>query len=249
MEEELKQFYIDLFAPLPRCGPGSVETTRKAFSFLKSQPKDPKILDIGAGTGMSTIELAKISDGKIIAIDIIHEYLDILKKKASINGIDNIETVKMSMDSIEYKDETFDILWSEGSIFVIGFEEGIKSWKRLLKPEGYLAVSDMVWFNKDAPIEVIEFWDSCYPQMLELNEAIEMIKKYGYNLIANFKFQEDPDWWENLYIPLEKHLPEVKKKYSHKKEFLAEIEFTEQEINFFKKYSNFYGYMFYIMQK
>ncbi|MBD3228452.1 MAG: hypothetical protein GF329_09710 [Candidatus Lokiarchaeota archaeon] len=68
MEADKKQYFVDLFGELPRCGPGSIEATRKAFYSMRNVPTNPKILDIGVGTGMSTIELAKLSGGSIIAI-------------------------------------------------------------------------------------------------------------------------------------------------------------------------------------
>jgi len=43
--------------------------TRKAFQMLPKMDK-PCILDIGCGTGLTTIELARLSDGEIIGIDI-----------------------------------------------------------------------------------------------------------------------------------------------------------------------------------
>ncbi|NVM05200.1 MAG: SAM-dependent methyltransferase, partial [Candidatus Helarchaeota archaeon] len=51
---------FELHTDLPREGPGSNEFTRKAFLMLKNLPQEPKILDIGCGSGMQTIEIAKL---------------------------------------------------------------------------------------------------------------------------------------------------------------------------------------------
>ena len=37
--------------------------------MLKNLPKNPRILDIGCGLGMQTIELAMLSEGQIDALD------------------------------------------------------------------------------------------------------------------------------------------------------------------------------------
>ena len=76
------QYFYELFCGLPRGGPGDNKSTRKAFGYLKNLPTEPLILDIGCGHGIQTLELAKISKGKIIAIDNYQPFLDILKKKA-----------------------------------------------------------------------------------------------------------------------------------------------------------------------
>ena len=252
MDEEIKLFFNEVFGSLPRCGPGSIETTRKAFSNLKDVPSNPKILDIGAGTGMSTIELAKISGGSIIAIDVISDYLAKLKKKMDIEYIQNITTKIMSMDDISFPEEFFDIIWSEGSSFIIGIEQALKYWRKFLKSRGYLAISDLIWFNRNAPEDLKEFINRIYeglPKMLDNKQVLNLIEKYGYQLIAKFKLNEKRDWWDNLYIPLEKSIPKFRVKYKDNNKFLAMLDMNVEEIEYFKKYSDLYGYMFYIMQK
>ena len=57
--------------------------TRKAFETL---PKldEPRILDIGCGSGIPTLELAGLSNVEIIGIDIDQSALDELDKKIII---------------------------------------------------------------------------------------------------------------------------------------------------------------------
>ena len=57
--------------------------------MLKDLPKKPRILDISCGPGMQTIELAKISDGTIIALDNHQQFLDELNKKAEKEVVKN----------------------------------------------------------------------------------------------------------------------------------------------------------------
>jgi len=252
VDELTKQYFIDVFGSLPRCGPGSVETTRRAYSCLKDVPANPKILDIGVGIGISTIELAKISKGTIFAIDIIPEYLKRLKEKMDDEDVQNITTLLMSMDDITFPEDTFDIIWSEGSVFIIGIERGLKNWKDFLKSGGYLAFSDMIWFNRNAPRALKEYIDTEYeglPKMLDNGQILNLIKKHGYKLVAYFKLDEKRDWWDNFYIPLEKSIPYFRNKYKDNKKYLDMLELNVKEIENFRKYSDFYGYMFYILQK
>jgi len=53
--EGLEYFY-ELFCSLSRGGPGDNQSTRKAFGYLNNLPSEPRILDIGCGPGMQTLE-------------------------------------------------------------------------------------------------------------------------------------------------------------------------------------------------
>ena len=61
------EYFKELFLGLPRAGLGDNKYTRKAFTYLKNLSSEPFILDIGCGYGVQTLELARISKGKIIA--------------------------------------------------------------------------------------------------------------------------------------------------------------------------------------
>jgi len=111
--------------------------TRKAFKLLP-KCKNPHILDIGCGTGVPTIELAKISDGHVIGIDIDVTSLNLLQIKMKETGLNNrMSVIKDSILTMDFPEESFDIIWAEGSIFVIGFENSIKKWRRFLKPNRF----------------------------------------------------------------------------------------------------------------
>ncbi len=100
--------------------------TRRAFKLLP-KCKNPHILDIGCGSGVPTIELATISDGHVTGIDIDVTSLNLLQRKIKEIGLNNqVSVIKNSILTMDFPEESFDIIWAEGSIFVIGFENSIK---------------------------------------------------------------------------------------------------------------------------
>jgi ubiquinone/menaquinone biosynthesis C-methylase UbiE len=107
--------------------------TRRAFRMLPKLDK-PRILDVGCGSGVPTMELTRLGQGEVIGIDIDQPALDKLNRKIKEAGFSNqVQVVNGSILDMSFPDENFDIIWSEGSIFVIGFERGIRAWKRFLK--------------------------------------------------------------------------------------------------------------------
>jgi ubiquinone/menaquinone biosynthesis C-methylase UbiE len=75
---------------------------------------------------------------RIAAVDIYPPSLEGVKEHAKITGVsDRIRTVLASMDELPFSPVSFDLIWAEGSIFILGPWNGITSWKQFLKPEGF----------------------------------------------------------------------------------------------------------------
>jgi ubiquinone/menaquinone biosynthesis C-methylase UbiE len=197
---------------------------------------------------MQTITLAKLSGGKIVALDNHQPFLEQLKESAEKEGVKNrIKPVNGDMFALDYGDESFDLIWSEGAIFVIGFERGLREWRRLLTEKGYLVVSELSWLRKDAPEEPRKFMKQAYPAIKTIEENIYVVKKIGYRLVGSFVLPEN-SWWDNYYTPIESKLASLKARYKDDEEALQYISLEETEIEMFRKHSAFYGYAFYIMQ-
>jgi len=249
MEEmtEVPQYLVDLYKDLPRCSPGTNDTTKKAFSMLKNLPPKPKILDVGCGTGMQTIDIAKLSQGNILALDICQPFLEILMERAKNEGVaEFIEPLHKSMFSLEFEEGSLDVIWSEGSIYFYGFESGLKNWKRFLKEGGYFVVSDLIWLKDNPPEELIKYWKVAYPAINTDEFHLNIINKLGYSLIGQFPFFASD--WAPMYSALEDKVRELREKYKDNKEAIEMFDANQAEINTHKKYGEYYGYMIYILQ-
>lgn len=243
------QYFYELFRRLPRGGPGDNKSTSKAFGYLKNLPDELIILDIGCGHGMQTLELARISKAKIIAIDNYQPFLDILRKKAMEEGFEKrIITRNQSMLDMNFKNNMFDIIWSEGALYFMGFQNGLKRCYQILKNKGYLVVTEAVLLLPNLPKELKQFWDEGYPDIKNIKSNITLIRKEGFELISHFTLPKS-SWIDSFYSPMEKRIKELKKKYYNNKIALQTFEECKKEINMYTKYSDYYGYEFFIMQK
>ena len=216
--------------------------------MLEGLPENPRILDIGCGPGMQTIDLAKLSSGRIDALDNHQPFLEDLKSKAEKEGVSKrIRTVKGDMFNLNYDNSSFDLIWSEGAIFIIGFEKGLREWRKFLSDKGYVVVSELSWLRTDLPEEVRTFMKQGYPAIKTIKENLEAARKSGYRIVGFFVLPEK-SWWDNYYTPIETKLPSLKAKYRDDEEALQIIACEELEIEMFQKYSDYYGYVFCIMQ-
>jgi ubiquinone/menaquinone biosynthesis C-methylase UbiE len=245
----MEELYFKIFESLPRQGPGDEESTKKALQRLSELPKCPEILDVGCGTGSQTLVLAKSNRGHITALDNHVPFIDILKHKVREAGLENrIHCVIGDMAAMDFSGKQFDVVWSEEAAYNIGFENALKSWNALLKHKGYLVVSELVWFKKEAPPEIRDYFAREYPDMKYYEDVYPVIKSAGYEMIDYFPLPSE-SWWADYYTPAEKKLAEMRRESQSNKDVQSMLDSFQLEINMHRKYSEYYGYGFYIMSQ
>lgn len=247
--EEL-ELLLDLHKGNVRQGPGSRESTRMAYMLAGlGNQNNPKIADIGCGTGVSSLQLAAELDCQITAVDFLKSFLDRLKSNAETAGVSNkIETIEASMDELPFSENQFDVIWSEGAIYNIGFEKGIREWKRFLKPGGFLCISEITWLTDTRPDEIEKYWGSEYPEINTASAKIKQLEENGYILKGYFPLSKEC-WLENYYIPLENGYDAFLKRHKDNETAAEIIAAEKKEVALYKKYSDYYSYGFYIAQK
>ncbi len=233
---------------LPRQAPGSTESTLRALYLARGLPEHPRILDVGCGPGAQTIDLARTTGGWITAVDIRQRFLDELRERAAAAGVlPQVTTVKAPMLEMDFDEASFDLIWSEGAIYIAGFATGLDAWRRFLKPGGWIAVSELSWLVPNPPAEPAEFWARNYPGMGTVERNTQIITETGYAGADGFVLPIDD--WNNYYGPAGKRLEELREKYAGDAEVLAKLDDARREHDLFRDYHDSYGYVFYVMRK
>ena len=246
-QDEGWRIFFEIHHDNPQEGPGDFASTHRAFSLLKDLPPLPLILDAGCGPGRQTFDLCRLTKGNIVAIDFHKPYVDALQRKSKALGLTHQITALLGdMANLQFQPQTFDVIWSEGAIYNIGFKAGLKLWKPLLKNAGYVAVTEVAWLGSDVPDKLKAFWDSAYPQIQDIEGNIADIRAAGYQPVAHFTLAESA-WWD-YYRAIEKRVMLMKEKYKNNGCALEVLETEMQEIDLYRKYSDYYGYVFFVAQ-
>lgn len=224
------------------------EFIRKAFHILPKLDR-PRILDIGCGRGGPTLELARLSGGEVIGVDIDAQALDELAARAAVEGLsEHIRVRNCSMSAMDFEEESFDVIWAEASLHVVGFEEGLDAWRRFLAAEGFLVIHEMAWLRPDPPAEVVAHWRSIFPGIRTVDEYAAEIPRHGYDLMSDFALPEE-FWWANYFRPLELRIKALREKYRGDHAALAVFRTQEREVDLYRKYRAWYGSAYLVMQK
>lgn len=244
------ELLIDLHKDGARQGPGDEKFTKLAIDLAGLGKRNHKlnILDVGSGTGASILVLAKYLDADITALDLSSEFLQVLEKASLKRGLsDKITTLNCSMDALPFSTNSFDVIWSEGSIYIMGFKKGVAYFSRYLKPGGILAVSEITWLTQNRPDELTSYWQKEYPGIDTVANKIRVLESNGFSLRGYFPLPKYA-WVDNYYKPLQERFNSFMTR--HKSEAASQIiESEEKEIAMYKKFGSYYSYGFFIAEK
>lgn len=248
-EETAQQVFWELHSDLPREGPGDDASTAQAFSLLTDLPPAPRILDVGCGPGMQTLQLARLAAaGQVTAVDLHQPFLEQLQQSLKETGLsDRVTPLQADMEALPFAAASFDVIWSEGAAYSMGFGKALRQWRPFLAPQGYLVASEITWLHANPPEPLRQFWQTEYPLMQSLEANLALFRKMGYVPVAHLLLPAE-SWWTFYYTPLAERIQTLWPKYTDSPDALQLLESHQQEIELFRRYSADYGYVFYIGQ-
>ena len=246
-DPRFREVFFEIHCDLPREGPGSLESARKALSLIPDLPDECTILDVGCGPGQQTIHLARLTSGRITAVDNHQPFLDQLAQSATERGFDHrITLLNADMNHLDLPEQSYDLVWSEGALYQMGFLNGLKSMKQFIRPGGYLAATEAVWLKDEKPPPAVwDIWKDEYPEITTIEGNMELIREAGYTIVGHFTLP-DSDWLDEYYAPMEERLDHLEEKYAEDPFAQGVIRDSRKEIADFSKYSDWYGYEFFV---
>lgn len=241
---------IDLHREGYRQGPGGDAETELALNLAGIDRQKPlKIADIGCGTGASAILLARLLNARITAVDLLEDFLEVLKQRAERAGVaDRITSLACSMDDLPFAAGELDGIWSEGAIYSIGFEKGVEEWRRYLKSGGLLVVSELTWLTDSRPAELQRHWHNEYPEVDVASAKIRVLEQHGYSPVGYFVLPEHC-WMDQYYRPMQARFEDFLNRNGNSEAARAIVAAEQLEIDLYERYKAHVSYGVYIARK
>lgn len=115
-----------------------------------------KVLDVGCGYGRTACYLASKYDCKVVGIDISETMIEGARKKARREHVEDRVSFEVgNVESTSLKDESFDVVLSEGTTVFTDKRRAIQEYVRIIKHEGCLGLNELSWRKKRSE-EMIE---------------------------------------------------------------------------------------------
>lgn len=198
--------FMEVFSGLDRWGPGTEAATRRALAMVPFAPETS--LEIGCGPGMATMTLAAATTARITATDTDAGALDRLRDRVTALGQgDRIAACNIDMARLPVPKRPWDVIWAEGSAYILGVENALRAWRPLLRPGGVLVFSEMVWRTETPPDALRAYWASEYPAMTGVPVRLGQAKRCGYRVIGHFDMERAA--MDSYYQPLETRVAEM----------------------------------------
>lgn len=154
------------------------------------------IADFGSGAGYFTLSLARQTGGlgRVYAIDILEQPLQVVRNQARILGIRNIETVRANLEAPQgstLRGGSIDVVWMANVLFQSSYKEKIlQEAARVLKKGGKLVIIDWI---PHLPLG---------PEGLRVSaqEVRAMVAKLGENLEELQSFEAGNYHWGLVFV-------------------------------------------------
>jgi SAM-dependent methyltransferase len=244
----VREVFFTIHEGLPRQGPGSRACTAQALEIAGALPEPARVLDIGCGPGMQTLDLAALLPGSVIdAVEIHEPFVEEARSRIQAAGLgDRVTAACGDMTSLPYAPGSFDLIWCEGAAYFMGVANALKAWRPLLRPGGKLALTDAVWLRSNPPDDLHAWWMQGYPQMQDVPANRDLVRQSGYELLSDFVLPAAA-WWDDYYGPLEARIDHLDIEHEDDTIVQAVLQGSRREIDFFKRCSDYYGYVFLVM--
>ncbi|WP_026957201.1 MerR family transcriptional regulator [Aliagarivorans taiwanensis] len=234
--------FMKVFETLERWGPGSESDTLRAFEQVPGAPTS--ILEIGCGKGLTTALLAQHSNAQITAIDNEQSAVDALNQRAREQGLsERISAVNASMTELPFKPASFELIWAEGCAYIMGVEKALQQWRPLLKDQGVLMLSDLVWLTDSPSEQAVAFWNQEYPDIQTVATREQQVEAAGYQLLSSFTLSQQA--WQNYYQPLAQRVEQLQPSMANSKA----LEDIGSELTIYQQCASEFGYQVFLMKR
>ncbi|MCY4557657.1 MAG: class I SAM-dependent methyltransferase [Chloroflexi bacterium] len=237
----------EVFGPLPQGAPGNDASTLRALDAVPGRDAVRRVFDLGAGHGRTTVALARaLPDARITAVEIHAPFVERIAERTRETGLaDRVRAECGDMAKTDVAAGSIDLIWAEGSIYVVGVERALALWRPWLRPGGGGAFSDFVQWTGDLSKEARAFWAVEYPDMASEDAIRSRAEAAGYRVVSSSRMPKEAH--DAYYVPLEARITELAG--CADSDVRKVLDGIRREIDVVRRFSDEAGYSFFVLRR
>lgn len=151
--------------------------------LIDKKPAD--VLDVGAGTGVISLLLARLGH-QCKGVDLSEQMLAVARSKAEAAGYDNVTFAVGDAEDTGEDSGRYDVVINRHLVWTLPHpDQAIAEWKRVLKPGGKLIILEGNWHYNRLPDRISAFFGRCLLSLQEGRNAFSHQEDYGQELRAS----------------------------------------------------------------
>lgn len=161
--------------------PGSGDQLRFLENEITVEGMTAAVFGSGSGT---VAKLLQDDTGKQVEL-IVEDYESYMQAQLELKNMESVKARIMSFSATDFKDDTFDLIYAQGSISGSSRVKILKEIKRILKPGGILCTGEIVKLSKDTPRFIQDVWKNSDLSPLHNDEIEDYFKARNFSLIKS----------------------------------------------------------------
>jgi SAM-dependent methyltransferase len=193
-------------------------TAQNSAAYLLSHlASGASLLDVGCGPGTITADLAaRVRPGRVTAVEISAEALQLAQAEAAGRGQDNIDFTVADVHALDFADDSFDVVHAHQVLqHVADPVRALREMRRVCRPGGVVAArdSDYAAFTWFPHVPALHEWLTLYQRAARANggepdagrRLLSWAHAAGFDHITAtastwcFATPEDRQWWGGMW--------------------------------------------------
>ena len=123
--------------------------------------RETRVLDVGCGVGTTTCHIARKLGCPTVGVDISPRMIERATERIRRKGLaDRVELRVADAQDLPFEDGAFDAVLSESvTAFAADKQAAVREYARVVRPGGYVGLSETTWLTTETPRRVIDFVD------------------------------------------------------------------------------------------
>lgn len=132
---------------------------------------------------------------------VVESYEELISARLICSNLKNVRIRMMSFTSLDFNNNSFDLVYSQGTISSLDRRKILLEIKNVLKADGFFCIGEIVNLKKEIPRYMIDIWERAFISPLFIEDVNSFYINNGFKIIESKNISES---LKSFYLQCEK---------------------------------------------